>query len=164
MIIHSGRASYLVEKDTQQCLHMSAQPSIGAPDRSLTPNAALAVITELCERLGVYRDAGSSVVPIKLRVSRLRGRGAAGRDSGGELPVRLPDRAGPARADAAGQQITPVPRPASTTAAGLARLVPRAVAAVESGWRGEPAGFFPLRLRTVGGLALVGRSRSPVHH
>jgi hypothetical protein len=29
------------------------QPRIGAPDRSLTANAGLAVISELCGRLGV---------------------------------------------------------------------------------------------------------------
>jgi hypothetical protein len=31
----------------------SQQPRIGAPDRSLTPNAGLAAVTELCDRLGV---------------------------------------------------------------------------------------------------------------
>jgi len=46
------------------------QPRIGAPDRSLTPNAGLAVITELCERLGVIGTLDAAVGPIKQRDGR----------------------------------------------------------------------------------------------
>jgi len=111
------------------------QPRIGAPDRSLTPNAGLAVITELCERLGVIGTLDAAVGPIKLR-DRGFGAGellagiAAAQLAGEDFLTGL-DRQ---RADAAGQQITPVPGLASTTAAGLARRVtPAQWQAVESG-------------------------------
>jgi Transposase DDE domain group 1 len=111
------------------------QPRIGVPDPALTPNAGLAAVSELCGRLGVISALDAAVGPIK---QRDRGFGA------GELLVGLAsaqlagedfltglDRQ---RADAAGQQITPVPGLASTTAAGLARRVtPAQWRAVESG-------------------------------
>ena len=34
------------------------QPRIGAPDPALTPNAGLAVLTELCDRVGAGNAAG----------------------------------------------------------------------------------------------------------
>jgi hypothetical protein len=43
------------------------QSRIGAPDRSLTPNAGLAVITELCGRLGVIGALDAAVGPVKQR-------------------------------------------------------------------------------------------------
>ena len=43
------------------------QPRIGAPDRSLTPNAGLAAISELCGRLGVIEALDAAVGPIKQR-------------------------------------------------------------------------------------------------
>ena len=111
------------------------QPRIGAPDRSLTPNAGLAVITELCDRLGVIGALDTAVGPIK---QRDRGFGAGQLLTGlataqlaGEDFLAGLDRQ---RADAAGQQITPVPGLASTTAAGLARrLTPAQWRAVETG-------------------------------
>ena len=100
------------------------QPRIGAPDPALTPNAGLAVITELCERLGVIEALDTAVGPIK---QRERGFGAgellcgiAAVQLAGEDFLTGLDRQ---RADAAGQQLTPVPGLASTTAAGLARRV-----------------------------------------
>ena len=111
------------------------QPRIGAPDRSLTPNAGLAAITELCGRLGVIGALDAAVGPVK---QRERGFGAgelltgiaAAQLAGEDFLTRL-DRQ---RADAAGQQITPVPGLASTTAAGLARRVtPAQWQAVETG-------------------------------
>ena len=111
------------------------QPRIGAPDRSLTPNAGLAVITELCDRLGVIGALDTAVGPIK---QRDRGFGAGQLLTGlataqlaGEDFLAGLDRQ---RADAAGQQITPVPGLASTTAAGLARrIMPAQWQAVETG-------------------------------
>ena len=96
----------------------------GAPDASLTANAGLAVITELCDRLGVVEGLGAAVGPV-----RQRGRGfGAGELLTGMATAQLAgedfltglDRQ---RADAAGQQVTPVPGLASTTAAGLARRI-----------------------------------------
>ena len=111
------------------------QPRIGAPDPALTPNAGLAVITELCGRLGVVAALDAAVGPIK---QRERGFGAgellagiAAAQLAGEDFLTGLDRQ---RADAAGQQVTPVPGLAATTAAGLARRVtPAQWQAVETG-------------------------------
>ena len=43
------------------------QARIGAPDRSLTPNAGMAAITELCGRLDVIGALDAAVGPIKQR-------------------------------------------------------------------------------------------------
>jgi hypothetical protein len=111
------------------------QARIGAPDRSLTANAGLAAVTELCDRLGVIEALDVAVGPIK---QRDRGFGAgelltgiAAAQLAGEDFLTGLDRQ---RADAAGQQVTPVPGLASTTAAGLARRITAAQwRAVESG-------------------------------
>jgi hypothetical protein len=111
------------------------QARIGAPDRSLTANAGLAAVTGLCDRLGVIEALDAAVGPIK---QRDRGFGAgelltgiAAAQLAGEDFLTGLDRQ---RADVAGQQITPVPGLASTTAAGLARrLTPGQWRAVESG-------------------------------
>ncbi|HME64500.1 MAG TPA: IS1380 family transposase [Streptosporangiaceae bacterium] len=96
----------------------------GAPDRSLTANAGMAVITELCGRLGVIEAVDAAVGPIK---QRDRGFGAgellagiAAAQLAGEDFLTGLDRQ---RADVAGQLLTPVPGLASTTAAGLARRI-----------------------------------------
>jgi hypothetical protein len=71
-------------------------PRIGAPDRSLTPNAGLAVITERCGRLGVISALDTAVGPIKQRDhgfgagQLLTGLATAQLAGGG-----LPGRAGP---------------------------------------------------------------------
>jgi len=100
------------------------QVRVGAPDTALTPNAGLAAITELCDRLGVMDAIDGAVGPVK---QRARGYGAgqlltgiaAAQLAGEDFLVGL-DRQ---RADIAGQQITPVPGLSSTTAAGLARRI-----------------------------------------
>jgi hypothetical protein len=111
------------------------QPRVGAPDPALTPNAGLAAITELCDRLGVISALDTAVGPIK---QRDRGFGAGELLTGlataqlaGEDFLTGLDRQ---RADAAGQQLTPVPGLASTTAAGLARrFTPAQWQAAEAG-------------------------------
>jgi hypothetical protein len=108
---------------------------VGAPDRALTANAGLAAVTGLCDRLGVVEELDAAVGPIK---QRDRGFGAgellcgiAAAQLAGEDFLTGLDRQ---RADAAGQQLTPVPGLASTTAAGLARrITPGQWRAVESG-------------------------------
>jgi hypothetical protein len=110
-------------------------PRVGAPDASLTANAGLAAVTELCGRLGVIEAVDAAVGPVK---QRDRGFGAgelltgiAAAQLAGEDFLTGLDRQ---RADAAGQLITPVPGLASTTAAGLARRVtPAQWEAVERG-------------------------------
>jgi hypothetical protein len=109
---------------------------IGAPDRALTANAGLAVVSELCGRLGVTEALDAAVGPVKQR-DRGFGAGAlltgiaAAQLAGEDFLVGL-DRQ---RADAAGQRITPVPGLASTTAAGLARRITAAQ------WRAVEAGL-----------------------
>ena len=91
----------------------------GAPDAALTPNAGMAAISELCDRLDVTGALDAAVGPVK---QRDRGFGAgellagiAAAQLAGEDFLAGLDRQ---RADAAGQLITPVPGLASTTAAG----------------------------------------------
>ena len=111
------------------------QVRAGAPDRSLTANAGLAAVSELCGRLGVIEALDAAVGPVK---QRDRGFGAgelltgiAAAQLAGEDFLTGLDRQ---RADAAGQLITPVPGLASTTAAGLARrITPGQWRAVETG-------------------------------
>ena len=111
------------------------QVRVGAADRALTANAGLAAVSELCGRLGVIGALDAAVGPIK---QRDRGFGAgelltgiAAAQLAGEDFLTGLDRQ---RADAAGQQITPVPGLASTTAAGLARrITPAQWQAVEHG-------------------------------
>jgi hypothetical protein len=92
-----------------------------APDPALTPNAGLAAITELCDQLGVIGALDGGGRPGQAARSRVRG--------WGDFLSGL-DRQ---RADVAGQQLTPVPGLASTTAAGLARrITPAQWQAVES--------------------------------
>ena len=97
---------------------------VGAPDRSLTASAGLAAVTELCGRLGVIEAIDAAVGPVKQRdrglgVGELLAGIAAAQLAGEDFLTGL-DRH---RADAAGQQLTPVPGLASTTAAGLARRI-----------------------------------------
>ena len=111
------------------------QVRAGAPDRSLTANAGLAAVTGLCGRLGVIEALDAAVGPVK---QRDRGFGAgelltgiAAAQLAGEDFLTGLDRQ---RADMAGQQLTPVPGLASTTAAGLARRIgPGQWQAVEAG-------------------------------
>ena len=107
----------------------------GAADASLTANAGMAAVTELCGRLGVIDALDAAVGPIKRR-DRGFGAGellcgiAAAQLAGEDFLTGL-DRQ---RADMAGQQICPVPGLASTTAAGLARrITPAQWEAVERG-------------------------------
>jgi Transposase DDE domain len=107
----------------------------GAPDRSLTANAGLAAVTELCDRLGVIEALDGAVGPVKQRdrgfsAGEVLAGIAAAQLAGEDFLVGL-DRQ---RADVAGQQVTPVPGLSSTTAAGLARRVtPAQWQAVEAG-------------------------------
>jgi hypothetical protein len=134
MIISGGRGTYLVNRIRSRA-GKRQQPRVGAPDRSLTPNAGLAVVSELCSRLGVIGALDAAVGPIK---QRDRGYGAgellagiAAAQLAGEDFLTGLDRQ---RADAAGQQLTPVPGLSSTTAAGLARrITPGQWRAVEGG-------------------------------
>ena len=97
---------------------------VGAPDPSLTAVSGMAAITELVDRLGVIEALDDAMGPIKQRDRGFSGGellvGLAGAQLAGEDFLVGLDRQ---RADVAGQEITPVPGLASTTAAGLARRV-----------------------------------------
>src|SRR5215468_2706354 len=133
-MIISAKGTYLVSS-IRAGRRKGRQVRVGAPDRALTANAGLAAVTELCGRLGVAEELDAAVGPIK---QRDRGFGAgdllcgiAAAQLAGEDFLTGLDRQ---RADAAGQQLAPVPGLASTTAAGLARRVtPAQWRAVESG-------------------------------
>ncbi len=140
----------------------------GAPDRSLTANAGLAVISELCDRLGVIGALDAAVGPVK---QRDRGFGAgelltgiAAAQLAGEDFLTGLDRQ---RADAAGQQVTPVPGLASTTAAGLARrITPAQWQAVESGLAvvtGRMMSLLPARPARRGDRTAAGCDPGPAH-
>ncbi len=130
----SGEDTYLVSRIRAGGMRRQ-RVRAGAPDRSLTANAGLAAVTELCGRLGVIEALDAAVGPVK---QRDRGFGAgelltgiAAAQLAGEDFLTGLDRQ---RADTAGQQVTPVPGLASTTAAGLARrITPAQWRAVESG-------------------------------
>ena len=122
-IISARKGTYLVARIRGR-KRKRRQARIGAPDPALTPDAGLAAVSELCGRLGVIEAIGAAVGPVK---QRDRGFGAgqllagiASAQLAGEDYLAGLDRQ---RADAAGQQITPVPGLSSTTAAGIARRV-----------------------------------------
>jgi hypothetical protein len=130
----SGEDTYLVAR-IRGGKRQRQQVRVGVADRALTPNAGMAAVTELCDRLGVIAALDAAVGPVK---QRDRGFGAgqlltgiAAAQLAGEDFLAGLDRH---RADAAGQQLTPVPGLASTTAAGLARRITGAQwLAVETG-------------------------------
>ena len=131
----SGEGTYLVNR-IRGGRRQRRQARIGAPDTALTPNAGMAAVSELCERLGVIGALDSAVGPVK---QRDRGFGAgellaglAAAQLAGEDFLTGLDRQ---RADAAGQQIAPVPGLSSTTAAGLARRM------TAGQWRSVEAGL-----------------------
>ena len=72
------------------------QVRVGAADRSLTSNAGMAAVAEVCDRLGVIGALDAAAGPIKQRDRGFRRRGAAVRDRGGAAGRGgFPDRAGP---------------------------------------------------------------------
>jgi hypothetical protein len=130
----SGEGTYLVVR-IRGSRPGRPQVRVGAPDRALTANAGLAAVSELCGRLGVIEAIDSAVGPVKQRNRGFSGGElltgiAAAQLAGEDFLVGLDRQC----ADAAGQQITPVPGLASTTAAGLARrITPAQWQAVEAG-------------------------------
>jgi hypothetical protein len=127
---------------------------IGAPDPTLTPNAGLAAITELVDRLGVAESLDAAIGPIKQR-NRGHSGGqllvgvAAAQLAGEDFLVGL-DRQ---RTDAAGQQLTPVPGLSSTTAAGLARRF------TDEQWQAVERGVAQVHERMLAALPAPRRAR-----
>jgi len=110
------------------------QVRVGTADRTLTPNAGMAAVAGLCERLGVIGALDAAVGPVKQR-DRGFGTGellagiAVAQLAGEDFLAGL-DRQ---RADAAGQQITPVPGRARPR-----RWAWPAGPPARSGWRWRP--------------------------
>src|SRR5258708_26381208 len=113
-----GRGTYLVVR-IRGGKRSRLRVRVGAPDRALTANAGLAAVSELCDRLGVIEAIDGAVGPVKQRdrgfgAGQLLAGIAAAQLAGEDFLTGL-DRH---RAHTAGQPLTPVPRLASTTAAG----------------------------------------------
>lgn len=112
-----------------------ARVQVGVPDESLTRFSGLAAVTELVDRLGVIKRLDAAIGSIKVRdrgfsAGQVLVGMAAAQLCGEDFLVGL-DRH---RADTAGQELSPVPGLASTTAAGLARRLSQGQwAAVETG-------------------------------
>jgi len=117
---------------------------IGADDPSLTAAGGMLAVTELCERLGVIAALDEAMGPVKQRRRGFTGGQvlagmAAAQLAGEDFLVGL-DRV---RADAAGQQLVPVPGLATSTAAGIARRF------TGEHWRGAEAGLAAATARMV---------------
>ena len=109
---------------------------IGADDPSLTAAGGMLAVTELCGRLGLIEALDAEIGPVKQRKRGFTGGQvltgmAAAQLAGEDFLVGL-DRL---RADKAGQQVTPVPGLATSTATGLARRL------TARHWRGAEAGL-----------------------
>src|SRR5271157_4914059 len=109
---------------------------IGAADPSLTAAGGMLAVTELCGKLGLIEALDAGIGPVKQRKRGFTGGQvltgmAAAQLAGEDFLVGL-DRL---RADQAGQQVTPVPGLATSTATGLARRL------TARHWRGAEAGL-----------------------
>ncbi len=118
---------------------------IGAADPSLTAAGGMIAITELCGKLGLIEALDEAMGPVKQRRRGFTGGQvlagmAAAQLAGEDFLVGL-DRL---RADAAGQQVTPVPGLATSTASGLARRF------TARHWRGAEAGLAAATARMTG--------------
>lgn len=114
---------------------LAGRVRIGAPDASLTPVSGVVAVAELVGRLGVSAALDDAVGVIKQRDRGLSGGEflvavAQAQMCGAEFWTGLDRR----RADTAGEALSAVPTPASTTAVELAgRFGPAQLAGVEEG-------------------------------
>lgn len=114
---------------------LAGRVRIGAPDASLTPASGVVAVAELVGRVGVTAALDDAVGAIKQRDRGLSAGQflvavAQAQMFGTEFWTGLDHR----RADAAGEALSAVATPASTTAAGLAeRFGPAQLAGVEEG-------------------------------
>jgi hypothetical protein len=118
---------------------------IGAADPSLTAAGGMIAVTELCGKLGLIEALDAGIGPVKARRRGFTGGQvltgmAAAQLAGEDFLVGL-DRV---RADAAGQQLVPVPGLASSTATGVARRF------TGKHWRGAEAGLAAATAAMVG--------------
>jgi len=127
---------------------------IGTPDPSLTSASGVVAVAELAGRLGVVQALDEAIGTVKQRdrgltVGQLLLAVAQTQMLGGDFLSSLDRR----RVDTAGESLSLVPTPASTTAAGLAaRLRPEQLLWVEDGVSelvGRVVGLLPAKRRTV---------------
>ena len=117
---------------------------VGAADPSLTAAGGMLAVTELCGKLGLTEALDEAMGPVKQRRRGFTGGQvltgmAAAQLAGEDFLVGL-DRL---RADEAGQQVTPVPGLAASTATGLARrFTPEHWRGARPAWRGRPPGWW----------------------
>lgn len=108
---------------------------IGAPDPRLTPHAGVTTVTEIDRVLGITVALDGAVGPVKARRRGLTAGAllismASAQLAGVDFLVGMDRR----RSDTAGQLLEPVPTPASTTTAQLAkRFTPTHLAGIENG-------------------------------
>ncbi|WP_432976826.1 hypothetical protein [Dactylosporangium sp. CA-233914] len=133
---------------------MAGRVRVGAPDASLTPVSGVVAVAELVGRLGVTAALDDAVGAIKQRDRGLSAGQflvavAQAQMCGAQFWTGLDRR----RADPAGEALSAVATPASTTAVQLAdRFGPAQVAGVEEGIGeivGRVVGLLPARRRAV---------------
>ncbi len=127
---------------------------IGASDPSLTRFSGMSAVTELVDRLDMIGRLDAAVGPIKARDRGFSGGQvlvgiAAAQLAGQDFLIGL-DRH---RADSAGQELTPVPGLASTTAAGLARRF------TEGQWRAVETGVGDVAAAALRALTAIAPAR-----
>ena len=126
---------------------------IGAADPSLTAAGGMLAVTELCGRLGLIEALDAGMGPVKARRRGFTGGQvltgmAAAQLAGEDFLVGL----NRVRADEAGQQVTPVPGLATSTATGVARRF------TAKHWRGAEMGLAAATSRMLGLLPAERRS------
>jgi hypothetical protein len=118
---------------------------IGTADPSLTAAGGMIAVTELCGKLALIEALDAGIGPVKARRRGFTGgqvlTGMAAAQLAGEDFLAGPGRL---RADEAGQQVTPVPGLASSTATGVARRL------AGKHWRGAEAGLAAATARMAG--------------
>jgi hypothetical protein len=133
---------------------LAGRVRVGAPDASLTPVSGVVAVAELVGRLGVTAALDDAVGAVKQRVRGLSSGEflvavAQAQMCGAQFWTGLDRR----RADLAGEALSAVATPASTTAVQLAdRFGPAQVAGVEEGIGeivGRVVGLLPARRRAV---------------
>ncbi len=123
------------KKDTRKKRQRARRVRLGAPDHMLTPAAGIEAIREADRALGIAAALDAGIGPVKERNRGLSGGQlllsmASAQLAGEDFLVGLDRR----RADTAGQELEPVPTPASTTAAGIAkRFGGEQLAGIEAG-------------------------------
>ncbi|WP_125614405.1 IS1380 family transposase [Specibacter cremeus] len=110
------------KQDKRKARVRARRVRLGAPDARLTPAAGVEAIREVDRVLGVAAALDAGIGPVKERDRGLSGGQlvlavASAQLAGQDFLVGLDRR----RADTAGQELEPVPTPASTTAAGIAK-------------------------------------------